>query len=129
MKKLIPLSELIPDSIDYDQPGLRQAVNVMPIFNSYRSIKKPNEYALLDNSELPNGAHAHLVSKDVTEQKARPTGALVSGSPVTQPTRAATESSQVNEVDADDGDYCAERGAPSNATWAPALRTQTPIHP
>lgn len=75
MRRYIPFGVMRPDANDYDNPDLQEAANVLPLFNSYWSLRRAETVSSINNAAPPTspdglsgitGSAAHFYTADRT---------------------------------------------------------------
>jgi len=71
-KKFVAFGEWSPDSVEFDNPNLEIAKNVLPVYGSHRPIEKRELLSEATDSDPVTGGHAHLASNILPDQRILP---------------------------------------------------------
>lgn len=63
-RRFIPFGDFNPEAPEIDVPQLEVAENCLPLFGSYRSLRKPQLISEQADVDPATGAHSHLVTEE-----------------------------------------------------------------
>jgi len=138
--RYVPFGELKPDGVEVDQPDLEEALNVVPLYSSYRPVEQSLVVSALADDDPIIGGYSHLLSIAAPAQKqhAASEGAILTDDWMDMSRDLVTAANDyhvdhLDEEDADDTDWVrttASNG--SEISWvleAPLRAPTAPVNP
>lgn len=131
-KRFLPFGRYSPDSNDRDVPDMEQADNALPVFGSYRSLRKKIQSSEQDVGGSPSHVAVHFYTKLISSQNGYPVDhannsdgvwVAIGGDPDVEDLYA-----KIDDRVPDDGDRIVAGDAPSSATALFKLNNlETPV--